>query len=215
MKKEKKIIAIGRETELNTIKEILCRFSKPNVLLIGDRGVGKSILIDTLVQNVIDNQVPDALNKVQLFELDLSSLIAGASYKGEIEDRLKNCIQELKQYPKAILIIEEIHTLLDKNGGDSGVSNVLKGELAKGLNIIATSTIDEYSKRIEKEQGLSGMFEIVRLQESDDETLFRMIRESIKTYQEHHKIQIDDETITESIRLSRRYLKEKAFRNRQ
>jgi ATP-dependent Clp protease ATP-binding subunit ClpB len=210
-KKKKKAIAIGRETELNTIKEILCRFSKPNVLLIGDRGIGKSILIDTLVQNVIDNQVPDALNKVQLFELDLSTLIAGASYKGEIEDRLKNCIQELKQYPKAILIIEEIHTLLDKNGGDSGVSNVLKGELAKGLNIIATSTIDEYTKRIEKEQGLSGMFEIVKLQESDDETLFRMIRESIKTYQEHHKIQIDDETITESIRLSRRYLKEKSL----
>jgi ATP-dependent Clp protease ATP-binding subunit ClpB len=210
-KKSKRIVAIGRETELNTIKEILCRFSKPNVLLIGDRGIGKSILIDTLVQNVIANQVPDVLNKVQLFELDLSSLIAGASYKGEIEDRLKNCIHELRQFPKAILIIEEIHTLLDKNGGDSGVSNVLKGELAKGLNIIATSTIDEYTKRIEKEQGLSGMFEVVKLQESDDDTLFRMIRESIKTYQEHHKIQIDDETISESIRLSRRYLKEKSL----
>ncbi|PAM94546.1 type VI secretion system ATPase ClpV [Flavobacterium sp. IR1] len=210
-KKAKRIPAIGREIELNTIKEILCRFSKPNVLLIGDRGIGKSILIDTLVQNVISNQVPDALNKVQLFELDLSSLIAGASYKGEIEDRLKNCIQELRQYPKAILIIEEIHTLLDKNGGDSGVSNVLKGELAKGLTIIATSTIDEYSKRIEKEQGLSGMFELVKLEEADDETLFRMIRESIKTYQDHHKIQIDDETISESIRLSRRYLKEKSL----
>jgi ATP-dependent Clp protease ATP-binding subunit ClpB len=210
-KKRKKQIAIGRETELNTIKEILCRFSKPNVLLIGDRGIGKSILIDTFIQNVIANQVPDALNKVQLFELDLSSLIAGASYKGEIEDRLKNCIQELKQYPKAILIIEEIHTLLDKNGGDSGVSNVLKGELAKGLTIIATSTIDEYSKRIEKEQGLAGMFEIVKLEESDDDTLFRMIREAIKTYQEHHKINVDDETILESIRLSRRYLKEKSL----
>jgi len=210
-KKKNRIIAIGRESELNTIKEILCRFSKPNVLLIGDRGIGKSILIDTLVQHVIANQVPEVLNKVQLFELDLSSLIAGASYKGEIEDRLKNCIQELKQYPKAILIIEEIHTLLDKNGGDSGVSNVLKGELAKGLNIIATSTVDEYTKRIEKEQGLSGMFEIIKLEESDDETLFRMIRESIKTYQEHHKIQIDNETISESIRLSRRYLKEKSL----
>lgn len=209
-KKKKRIAAIGRETELNTIKEILCRFSKPNVLLIGDRGVGKSILIDTLIQNVIANQVPDVL-KVQLFELDLPSLIAGASYKGEIEDRLKNCILELKQFPKAILIIEEIHTLLDKNGGDSGVSNVLKGELAKGLTIIATSTIDEYTKRIEKEQGLSGMFEIVKLEESDDDTLFRMIRESIKTYQEHHKIQIDDETISESIRLSKRYLKEKSL----
>ncbi len=210
-KKTNRITAIGREAELNAIKEILCRFSKPNVLLIGDRGVGKSILIDSLIQNVIANQVPEALNKVQLFELDLSSLIAGASYKGEIEDRLKNCIQELQQFPKAILIIEEIHTLLDKNGGDSGVSNILKSELAKGLNIIATSTIDEFSKRIEKEQGLSGMFEIIKLEESNDETLFRMIRESIKIYQEHHKIQIDDETISESIRLSRRYLKEKSL----
>jgi len=135
----------------------------------------------------------------------------GASYKGEIEDRLKNCIQELKQFPKAILIIEEIHTLLNKNGIDSGVSNVLKGELVKGLNIIATSSIEEYTKQIEKNYGLSGMFEIVKLEESDDVTLFRMIRESIKTYQEHHGIKIDDETISESIRLSRRYLKEKSL----
>ncbi|MBF4491729.1 ATP-dependent Clp protease ATP-binding subunit [Flavobacterium sp. MR2016-29] len=210
-KKPNKLTAIGREGELNTIKEILCRFSKPNVLLLGDRGIGKTILINTLVENIIADQVPDTLHKVQLFELDLSSLIAGASYKGEIEDRLKNCIQELKQFPKAILIIEEIHTLLDKNGGDSGVANILKSELAKGLNIIATSTIDEYSKKIEKEQGLSGMFEIVKLEEADNETLFRMIRESIKMYQEHHKLKIDDEIISESIRLSRRYLKEKSL----
>jgi ATP-dependent Clp protease ATP-binding subunit ClpA len=148
---------------------------------------------------------------VQLFELDLSSLIAGASYKGEVEDRLRNCIQEMGQYSKAILIIEEIHTLLDKNGGDSGVSNVLKGELAKGLNIIATSTVEEYSKRIEKEQGLAGMFEILKLEEADDDTLFRMVKESVQVYQEHHKIKIDDETISESIRLSRRYLKEKSL----
>jgi ATP-dependent Clp protease ATP-binding subunit ClpB len=210
-KNKKYRIAIGRETELNTMKEILCRFSKPNVLIIGDRGIGKSTLIDNLLLNVIENQVPDVLHKVQLFELDLSSLIAGASYKGEIEDRLRNCIQELRQYPKSILIIEDIHTLLDKNGGDSGVSNVLKGELAKGLNIIATSTVEEYSKRIEKEQGLAGMFEILKLEEADDDTLFRMIKESIQVYQEHHKIKIDEETISESIRLSRRYLKEKSL----
>jgi ATP-dependent Clp protease ATP-binding subunit ClpB len=210
-KNKKHRIAIGREAEVNTMKEILCRFSKPNVLIIGDRGIGKSTLIDNLILNVIQNQVPDVLHKVQLFELDLSSLIAGASYKGEIEDRLRNCIQELRQYPKSILIIEEIHTLLDKNGGDSGVSNVLKGELAKGLNIIATSTVEEYSKRIEKEQGLAGMFEILKLEEGDDDTLFRMIKESIQVYQEHHKIKIDEETISESIRLSRRYLKEKSL----
>ena len=209
--KPNRINAIGRETELNMIKEILSRFSKPNVLLIGESGVGKSILIDTLVQNVISNQIPDILNKVQLFELDLSSLIVGASYKGEIEDRLKNCIQELKQFPKAILIIEEIHALLDQNGSDSGISNILKGELVKGLTIIATSTIEEYTKQIQKNYGLSGMFEIVKLEESNDITLFRMIRESIKSYQEHHGIKIDDETISESIRLSKRYLKEKSL----
>jgi ATP-dependent Clp protease ATP-binding subunit ClpB len=210
-KNKKYRLAIGRETELNTVKEILCRFSKPNVLIIGDRGIGKSTLIDNFILNVIENQVPEVLDKVQLFELDLSSLIAGASYKGEIEDRLRNCIQELRQYPKSILIIEEIHTLLDKNGGDSGVSNVLKAELARGLNIIATSTIDEYTKRIEKEQGLAGMFEILKLEESEDNTQFRMIKESIVSYQEHHKILIDEETILESIRLSRRYLKEKSL----
>jgi ATP-dependent Clp protease ATP-binding subunit ClpB len=210
-KNKKYRLAIGRETELNNVKEILCRFSKPNVLIIGDRGIGKSTLIDNFILNVIENQVPEVLDKVQLFELDLSSLIAGASYKGEIEDRLRNCIQELRQYPKSILIIEEIHTLLDKNGGDSGVSNVLKAELARGLNIIATSTIDEYTKRIEKEQGLAGMFEILKLEESEDNTQFRMIKESIVSYQEHHKILIDEETIWESIRLSRRYLKEKSL----
>lgn len=204
-------VAIGREAELNTMKEILCRFSKPNVLIIGDRGIGKSTLIDNLIENVIKNQVPDVLNNVQLFELDLPSLIAGASYKGEVEDRLRNCIQELNQYPKAILIIEEIHTLLDKNGGDSGVSNVLKGELAKGLSIIASSTIDEFSKRIEKEQGLAGMFEILKINGADDDTLFRMVKESVQVYQDHHQIKIDDETISESIRLSRRYLKEKSL----
>jgi ATP-dependent Clp protease ATP-binding subunit ClpA len=210
-KNKKHRIAIGRESELNTMKEILCRFSKPNVLIIGDRGIGKSTLIDHFILNVIENQVPEVLDKVQLFELDLSSLIAGATYKGEIEDRLRNCIQELKRFPKTILIIEEIHTLLDKNGGDSGVSNVLKSELARGLTIIATSTIDEFTKRIEKEQGLAGMFEVLKLEEAEDKVQFRMIKESIKLYQEHHKIHIDEETIRESIRLSRRYLKEKSL----
>jgi ATP-dependent Clp protease ATP-binding subunit ClpB len=203
--------AIGRETELNTIKEILCRFSKPNVLLIGDSGIGKTILIENLILDVIKKQVPETLSEVQFFELDLPSLIAGASYKGEIEDRLRNCIKELNQLPKSILIIEDLHTLLDKNGTDSGVSNVLKAELVKGLNIIATSNIEEYSKRIEKDRGLSGMFELVKLEESDNDTLFRMIKESIKKYKEHHKIKINDATILESIRLSKRYLKEKSL----
>lgn len=203
--------AVGRNIELNAMLEILCRFSKSNVMIIGDHGVGKTTLIDGFIQLVLDNQVPDILSDVQLYELDLGSVIAGASYKGEIEDRLKNVIRELKQQPKAILIIEEIHALLAGTAGEQGILNILKTELAKGLTIIATTTIEEFTKHIEKQQGLAGMFELVRLNEPDDGTNFRMIKQSIQQYQAHHQVKIDDNTIRESIRLSQRYMKENSL----
>lgn len=202
---------VGRNMELNAMIEVLCRFSKANVMIIGDHGVGKTTLIDGFIQHVINNQVPEILSNVQLFELDLGSVIAGASYKGEIEDRLKNIIQELAEYPKAILVIEEIHSLLSNNAGELGIANILKTELSKGLTIISTTTIEEFTKKIEKQQGLAGMFEIIRLNETDDETNFRMIKQSIQKYQAHHEIKIDDATIWESIRLSHRYMKEKSL----
>ena len=202
---------VGRDMELNAMIEVLCRFSKANVMIIGDHGVGKTTLIDGFIQHVINNQVPEILSNVQLFELDLGSVVAGATYKGEIEDRLKNIIRELAEYPKAILVIEEIHSLLASNAGELGIANILKTELAKGLTIISTTTIEEFTKKIEKQQGLAGMFEIIKLNETDDETNFRMIKQSIQKYQAHHHIKIDDATIWESIRLSHRYMKEKSL----
>ena len=210
-KKNRKELLVGRDTEINKITEILCRYSKQNVLIIGDHGVGKTALIEGFVQKVLLKMIPDILGGIEIFELDMGALIAGASYKGEIEDRIKNIAQELKAIPKSILIIEEFHSLFGSNGSDSGSINLFKSELSKGLTVIATSTIEEYSKKIEKEQGLAGMFEILKLEETTDEIHFRMLKQALEDYQSHHKISIDDQTMREAIRLSQRYMKEKSL----
>ena len=208
--KEKDLL-VGRDTEINKIIEILCRFNKPNVLVIGDSGVGKTAVLEGFVQKVVWQQIPELLMGLEVFELDMGAIVAGASYKGEIEDRLKNIAQELKALPKAVLIIEEIHSILGGQGSDSSIANLLKSELSKGLRLIATSTIEEYTKKIEKEQGLSGMFELLRLEESDDDTHFRMLKQALADYQKHHNISIDDLTIKEAIRLSKRFMKERSL----
>jgi ATP-dependent Clp protease ATP-binding subunit ClpB len=124
---------IGRDKETRMIMEILSRRTKPNVIITGDAGVGKTALVDGFALDIVNNLVPQSLLNVSLFELDLGSLIAGASYKGEIEDRLKNILREIKQFDKAILFIDEIHTLLDNKGPiGGGVGNLLKPELARG-----------------------------------------------------------------------------------
>lgn len=209
--KKNKIEIVGRDKEIKEITEILCRFSKPNVLLNGYPGVGKSSVINGFTNAILNNQVPEKLLNTEIFELDLATLIAGASYKGEIEDRLKKLIQELKSYPKAILVIDGIHVLLDKNSDNAGISSILKSELSKGLTLIATTTVDEFTKKIEKDEVLSGMFEMIKIEEPDDENAFRIIKTALKSYNEHHKIKTNDETIRESIRLSKRYLKEKSL----
>ncbi|MDQ0594805.1 ATP-dependent Clp protease ATP-binding subunit ClpB [Chryseobacterium ginsenosidimutans] len=210
-KRNKKDLLVGRDTEINKITEILCRFSKQNVLVIGDHGVGKTALIEGFVQKVLLKQIPDILSGLEIFELDMGALIAGASYKGEIEDRIKNIAQELKSIPKSVLIVEEFHSLFGSHGSDSGIVNLLKSELSNGLTLISTSTIEEYTKKIEKEQGLAGMFELLKLQESSDEIHLRMLKQTLEDYQAHHKISIDDQTMKEAIRLSERYMKEKSL----
>lgn len=210
-KRPKKIVA--REKEIKEIVEIICRFVNPNVLLQGYPGVGKTALIEGFVNLVANKQVPDKLIKTKIYELDLGTLIAGASYKGEIEDRLKKILQELKTYPQAILIIDGIHVLLDKNSDNAGISSILKSELSgqEGLTLIVTTTIDEYTKKIEKDESLSGMFEVIKVEEPDEEQAFRIIKSALTSYLVHHEIKVTDDSIEESIRLSKRYLKEKSL----
>ncbi|MET3538718.1 ATP-dependent Clp protease ATP-binding subunit ClpA [Chryseobacterium limigenitum] len=180
-------------------------------MIIGDHGIGKTALIEGFVQKNIAKQIPDVLSGLQVFEMDMGALVAGASYKGEIEDRIKSIAQELKAFPKSVLIIEEFHSLFGNQGSDSGIVNLLKSEISNGLTIIATSTIEEYTKKIEKEQGLAGMFELLKLEETEDETHLRMLKQTLEDYQIHHNIKVDDETMKEAIRLSKRYMKEKSL----
>ncbi len=204
------VIITGRDKELRMMNEILCRLSKPNVLIIGDAGVGKTTLTNGFVKEVLNNSVPDILKTNCIFELDNGSLIAGASYKGEVEDRLKNIFKELKQFEKPILIIDELHTLLDKQGAAAGAANILKPEIAKGIvTVIATASLDGFRKNIEKDEGFIRQFETLVLEEPDADTAYQMIKKVMPIYEKHHGINIEQETIYETIRLAKRFVKEK------
>ncbi|RQO75084.1 type VI secretion system ATPase ClpV [Pedobacter sp. KBW06] len=202
---------IGRDREARMIMEILCRRTKPNVIITGDAGVGKTALVDGFAQDVIADNVPELLKGVQLFELDLGSLIAGASYKGEIEDRLKNILKEIKQFDKAVLFIDEIHTLLDNKGPiGGGVGNLLKPELARGeITVIGATTIDEYRKIIEPEQAFSRRFEVLQVNEPNEASAIKMLEKLKEKYEDHHQLKIQPDSIPECVRLAKRYMKDR------
>lgn len=203
---------VGRDKEIRMMAEILGRRSKPNVMIVGETGVGKTALVNGFVQNIIQNKVPVSLADTKIFELDFGSLIAGASYKGEIEDRLKNIIREIKQYEKAILFVDEIHMILDNQTGASGAANLLKPELDKGtLTVIGTTSVDNYTKFIEGDDAFNRKFEIIKLDEPNEETCIRMLGQIIPVYEQHHKLKVPPEVQKEAILLSKRYLKEKSL----
>lgn len=201
---------VGRDREVRQVSEILGRRSKPNVIIIGDPGVGKTALVDGFALDIIAGNVPTHLKDSRLFELDLGALVAGASYKGEVEDRIKKVVNGIKAYDKAILFIDEIHALMDENRGLSGCANLLKPELARGeLTVIGATTNDEYREYLEGEEAFMRRFEIVRVEEPTDDVCKKMLETVIPLYEEHHDIKVDDSGVSESIRLSRRYMKER------
>jgi len=201
---------IGRDRETRMVAEILGRRSKPNVIIVGEPGVGKTALVDGFAQNIINGKVPGNLKNAIIFELDFGALIAGASYKGEVEDRLKNIVREIKEYEKAILFIDEIHTLIDKNGGAAGAANLLKPELARGeITIIGATTNDEYRKFIEPDEAFNRRFEILKVEEPDERTAVRMIEMLLPHYENHHNLKAGEDLVAETVRLSKRYIKDR------
>lgn len=203
---------VGRDKEIRMISEILGRRSKPNVIITGDPGVGKTALVNGFVLAILDGRVPESLKNAQIFELDTGSFIAGASYKGEAEDRMKGIINDVKQFEKAILFIDNIHSLLDKNGATPGLANILKPELARGeLTIIGTTTNENYRKHIESDETFSRLFELIKIEEPDEKTACKMLQVVIPHYENHHNLKLADDVIVESIRLSKRYLKERSL----
>lgn len=201
---------VGRDKEIRSMSEILSRRSKPNVLIIGEPGVGKTALVDGFALAIEQQRVPRFLQGAQVFELDNGALAAGASYKGEVEERLKNIINEVKQFDKAILFIDELHLLMDKHGAMAGAANLLKPELARGdITVIGATTLEEYRKHIEKDEALARRFDVIQVEEPDPVTAFRMLQVIMPHYARHHNIEIPDETLHESIRLARRYIRDR------
>jgi ATP-dependent Clp protease ATP-binding subunit ClpA len=200
----------GRDKEIRAMAEILGRRSKPNVLIVGEPGVGKSALVDGFTLAIEQKKVPGFLESAEVFELDNGALAAGASYKGEVEERLKNIISEIKQFDKAILFIDELHVLMDKHGAMAGAANLLKPELARGeLTVIGATTLEEYRKHIEKDEAFARRFDIIQVEEPDAGTTFRMMKMVLPHYSKHHAIEVEDHTLHETIRLAKRYVKER------
>lgn len=211
MAKEGKLDSIvGRENETRMMAEILCRRSKPNVLLVGEPGVGKSALADGFALAILNQKVPKQMYNARIFELDLGSLVAGASYKGEVEERLKSILAEIKQFDKAILFIDEIHSLLDKHGSAAGSANLLKPELARGeITVIGATTLEEYRKCMEPDEAFTRRFELLLVEEPSADTCFHMLKAIIPYYEQHHGITVPNETIHEAIKYAKRYIKER------
>ncbi len=202
---------VGRDKEVRQIAEILGRRTKPNVIAVGEPGVGKTALIDGFAQNIINGNVPKRLQNALLLELDVGCLIAGASYKGEVEDRLKKIIAAVKQHEKAILFVDEIHILLDPAAAiGAGVANLLKPELARGeITLIGATTNDEYRKFIEADEAFNRRFELLRIAEPDTETAILMMETLVPYYEEHHELKVDATAITAAVQLAKRYIKER------
>lgn len=201
---------INRDRENRMIMEILGSRTKSNVLIVGDAGVGKTALVYGLAWDIVNHKVPSFLEGARIFELDNASLIAGATYKGEIEDRLKNILKELRGIDNAILFVDEIHVLLDSRQGNSGAGNVLKPELSHGnLTVIGATTIDEYRKIIEPDHAFNRRFEVIQINEPDMKSAIQMLHSVQKQYVDYHQVKISEDAAAECVRLAKRYVKDR------
>lgn len=201
---------IGRENEIRQIIDVLVRRRKNNPIIVGESGVGKTVLVEGLAQKIVQNDVPLQLQNVSILSLDLSALQAGASVKGEFENRLKSVISEVKAH-NVILFIDEAHTIIGSGGsGSSDAANILKPALARGeLRTIAATSWGEYKKNFEKDPGLTRRFQPIKVEEPSIEVAINMVRGLAKKFEASHGILIRDEAVVASVVLSARYISER------
>ena len=203
---------IGFEDEIAVIYEILGRKTKANLLITGEAGVGKTSLIDGFVHEVVDGHAPSFLTDAVIYELDLAALGGDAQYKGEVEDRFKGVINEVEALQNAVLVIEKIDKLFDKQGALFGCSTLLKNELSKGrLQLLCTSSIDGFTKNIETDKEMTSNIEKISIDEPDATHTLEILKGVMPSYEEYHKLTVAEDVLNESIRLAKRYLTEKCL----
>jgi len=200
---------IGREKEVERLIQILARRTKNNPCLIGEPGVGKTAIVEGLAKRIVTQDVPEMLKNKIIFNLDLTSIVAGAKYRGDFEERIKKCLNEAKKSSDIILFIDEIHTIVGAGAAEGAIdaANILKPILARGeIQLIGATTIDEYTKYIEKDVALERRFCPIMVQEPNILESIEILKGIRENYEKHHNVQISDEVIKECVKLSDRYI---------
>lgn len=203
---------IGREKETERVIQILCRRGKNNPCLIGEPGVGKTAIVEGIAQSLVNGNVPDIVADKRLVSLDMSGLVAKSKYRGEFEDRIKKVINEVETSGNVLLFIDELHTIIGAGGAEGALdaSNILKPALARGdVQVIGATTIEEYRKYIEKDAALERRFQPVQVEEPTEEESIEILKGLRKLYEKHHHVQITDEGVEASVRLSARYVNDR------
>ena len=203
---------IGREQEIERAVTVLCRRSKSNPVLIGEAGVGKTAIVEGLAMRVAKNDVPDKLVGKHIWQIDLSSVVAGTKFRGEFEERIKGVIDEAVDDDSVILFIDELHLLSGAGSaeGSMDAANILKPALARNsLKLIGATTLDEYRKNIEKDKALARRFQTVIVEEPSPIVTLRILKGIKKHYENYHQVKISDEILEEAITLSERYISDR------
>ncbi len=205
---------VGREKEIQRLTEILGRRKKNNPILIGEPGVGKSAIVEGLAQRIADNRTSPILFNKRLVALDMAGMVAGTKYRGQFEERIKALIKELEENPDIIVFIDEIHTIIGAGGGGGTMdaANMLKPALARGkVQCIGATTLDEYAKTIEKDGALERRFQKIIVQPSTAEETLQILQNVKSRYEAHHHVHYTDEALTACVKLTERYVTDRAF----
>ena len=203
---------IGRNKEIDRLIQILSRRNKNNPCLIGEPGVGKTAIVEGLAKKIVEHDVPEMLKNKKVFTLDLTSIIAGAKYRGDFEDRLKKCLKEVQKSDNIILFIDEIHTIVGAGAAEGAIdaANILKPILASGkIQLIGATTLEEYRKYIEKDAALERRFSPIMVEEPSIEETKKILLGIREKYEKHHNVKIEEDVIEEIVELSTRYINDR------